>query len=372
MRQILKHKKKIIIAIILICITGTILILKHRSNANKLVANVSRESIMLIKGDIFTVQTGTVSNIITFTGDLSPLNQTAISSEITAVVSKVLVYAGQFVQKGQVLAVLDNTELTEAVAEQEAQLASAKAKFELDKTKLDREKELLDEGFISKIAYDELKMNYQASLQKIKEQQASLKKSRKQLSNAVIKAPFAGYIYQRNIDNGQLASPNTKLFSLANLNIMQITASIPGDQINNIKPGQMVSFQVEEDNKIYNGKITRVNPVAETGTRSYLIYIEFNNTMYKLKAGQFVKGQVILQQLQNINYVSSQGIKHEANKSFVLLLMANGIVTMKPISVLIENTVAGVSGISGLKNNDVVINNNVNTLKAGDKASIIN
>lgn len=370
MKIILRYKKSIVSVILIITIITVAILVKHKKE-NSVVINSSKDNIMLSKGDIFTVKTGSVANVIAFTGDLSPLNQTAISSEISAIVSKVMVYAGQFVQKGQVLAVLDNTELKEAVSEQEAQLDSAKARFQLDKTKLDREKELLDEGFISKFAYDELKTNYQASLQKIKEQQAALQRAHKQLSNTVIKAPFAGYIYQRNTDNGQLATPNTKLFSLANLDIMQITASIPGDEINNIKPGQIVSFQVEADKNTYTGKITRVNPVAEVGTRSYLIYIEFDNKTYKLKAGQFVKGQVILNQLRNINYVSSQGIKHEDNKTFVLLLRANGTVEKKYISVLIENKVLGISGISGLQNNDLVINNNVNTLKVGDKASII-
>jgi len=365
LKKIFKSKKVIVGTFLILVI---LFIVIHKSSK---VAKAKEEvsTILLSKSDVFIVNVGSVASVVPFTGDLSPLNQTAISSEVTAVASKVLVKAGEYVKKEQVLAILDDTELKEAMIEQEAQLATAKSQFQLDKTKLDREKELYEQGFISKFAYDELKTNYQASLQKINQQQASLKRSKKQLSNTIIKAPFSGYVYQKFIDAGQLTNQNSKLFSLADLSVMEITASIPGDRINEINPGKDASFQVETQKQIYVGQIDRVNPVAQSGTRSYFIYIKFNNLVYQLKAGQFVKGQIVVKQLNNINYIPKRGIRYANNKPYVLIL-SNGKIVEKPIIIMIENKILGVSGVSGLKVGDLVVSGNINTLNVGDKAAI--
>jgi len=208
-------KKNIIIAIVLLLILILAFMVVKGKSAT--VTKKTDNAVLLSSVDVITVRQGNVDEVIDFTGDLSPLLQAVISSEVDAVAEKVLVSEGQYVAKNQTLAILDNVELNQAVSSQKAILASAQAKFELDKNKLERQKSLLDQGFISKIAYDELKANYQSSLEAINQQKALLQKLQEQLSHAVIKAPFAGYVYQKNIDNGQLASKNSKLFSIANL-----------------------------------------------------------------------------------------------------------------------------------------------------------
>ncbi|MBX9734274.1 MAG: efflux RND transporter periplasmic adaptor subunit, partial [Chitinophagaceae bacterium] len=304
-------------------------------------------------------------------GDLSALNQAVISSEVDAIVKKVLVQEGQFVTQGQTLAILDDTDLVQAVSQQQALLSTAKARFELDKNKLEKQKALFDEGFISKIAYDELQTNYQLSREGINQQQALLAQAKKHLSDTIIKAPFTGYLFQKSIDNGQLATKNGKLFSIANLDNLQIKAAIPSDSINKIKVGQHVSFNVETKNETYSGEVIRINPVAELGTRSYYIYIDFNNKIARLKSGQFVKGQIILSSLPNTTYVSKDAIRSSDSGSYVLVL-ANGVVVKKSVNILLTNKLTNMSAISGVKAGDTLLLKNVLSIKPGDHAKIVN
>lgn len=212
-------------------------------------------TVLLNSADITTVKLTDVNSVIAFTGELSPLNQSVISSEVDAVVKKVLVQEGQLVTKGQILAILDDTDYKQAVSQQQAILSSAKVKFLLDKNKLEKQQALYEQGFISKIAYDELQTNYQASQQVINQQQAALERAKKQLTDTTIKAPFTGYIYQKNIDNGQLATKNGKLFSLASLDYLEVKAPIPSDYINHVSVGQVISFSVETRPDVFSGKI---------------------------------------------------------------------------------------------------------------------
>ncbi len=358
---------KLVITLGIVIVVGWFILHKKKEPT----AKVPKDNyILLNKADIVNAKLGTVDDVVAFTGDLAPLNQAVISAEVDAEVKKVLVNEGQLVKKNQVLAVLDDADLVQALGEQKAQLVSVQAKFNLDKQKLDRQKELYEQGFISKMGYDELIANYKVSQEAILQQQASLQRAQKQLSNTIIKAPFSGYIYQKNIDVGQLASKNGKLFSLANLDIMQIKAPIPSDQINEIKINQVVTFKVETSDQPYEGKITHINPVAEAGTRSYMVYIDFDNTKYRLKAGQFVKGQVLLKSMHNVISIPTDSLRSSESSNFVLTLNNNTIVK-KSVKLLIQNQLSDLSGVSGLDNDDKVLAGSVLTVKPGDKAKVL-
>ncbi|MFN7094109.1 MAG: efflux RND transporter periplasmic adaptor subunit [Burkholderiales bacterium] len=361
-------KKLLIIGIVILVFSGVWSLLARKGSS--VAAPKVATSILLNQSDLVKVERGVVENSIGFTGDLAPLNQAVISSEIDAQVLKVMVNEGQLVTKDQVLAILDDTELKQAVSQQRAILASNKAKFRLDKNKLERQKDLLAQGFISKFAYEELQTNYQASLEAIKQQQAALKQAQKQLSTTVIKAPFTGYIYHKYIDTGQLASKNGKLFSLASLDHMQIKAAIPSDQINDVQPNQLVTFKVETSKQIYQGKVSRINPVAETGTRSYMIYVDFDNRRYQLKAGQFVKGQIILTQLANVTYLPREAIRQGSAGSYVLVMAKNKVLA-KPVTILLTSMTAGFSAVSGVESGEVVLAGNVSMVKVGDAIKIV-
>lgn len=363
------RKKKFIVTLVILIIIGIVISITQHGNTS---ADVKPSKYSLLNNsDVYKVKYGNFNNVIPFTGDLSPLNQTIIASEVNAEVLQVHVSEGEFVHKNQILATLDDSDLQESVRAQNAVVAAKEATFKLDQKKLLQQTELFKQGFISKIAYDELNTNYQASREAINQEKAVLKQTNKQLSYAVVRAPFSGYIYKKYTDNGQLASKNGKLFALASLNEMQIKTAIPSEQINKIKINQNVSFSVETSTNTYMGKVTLINPVAEVGTRSFFVYINFNNDNYKLKAGQFVKGQISITSLPNVNYVSNDVIRGASDSQYVLVLEKNKVVS-KPIHVLLTNNTNNVSAISGLNINDIAISASIVNLKSGDLANIIN
>ena len=334
-------------------------------------AKVTKSEVSLLnQADITTVKQESISAIVNFTGDLSPKAQTIISSEVDAKILKVMVEEGQLVKAGQALAELDTLDLAQAVSQQDAQVAAAKAKLELDKQKMDKQEQLLKQGFISQIAFDELINNYQASLQNYKAQLAMLTRSKKQLANTHITAPFAGVIYQKSIEPRQLALKNTKLFALANLDTMEIKAAIPSDQINAVSLGQSVVFKVETDAREYLGTVARINQVAVAGTRSYTVYIEFNNKNSVLKAGQFIKGQIVLKNLPAQSIVSCDALRSVANDKYVLVLK-DGVVVQKPVKLILENQQNLKCAVSGLVTGEKVLAGNVLTVKAGDKVRVV-
>lgn len=366
----MKKKRLIIGGVIVIAIVVFVfrVMLNHKENTQ---IQSKSHVILLNPSDIITVKLGEVDQVVPFTGDLSPLNQTIISSEVDAQVSKVLVKEGQFVKKDQLLAILDSTDLKDNLTQKEASLKTAISNLNLNKQKFEKQKDLFDQGFISKFSYDELRTNYQNSEQDVKQEQALVNRARKQLSFTQIKAPFDGYIYQKTIDNGQIAVKNNKLFALASLDLMQIVAAIPSYQIKDVKVGQVATFKVEANSHEYSGKVTRINPVAEEGTRAYLAYIMFDNTKAQLNAGLFAKGQIVISSQNNIPYISTEAITNNKDGSTTVLLVKNNQVELHKVKVLIDNQLSQISGVEGLNANDQIIAGNVITVKPGDKVEIL-
>ena len=363
-------KKIIVILLVIILLVITFVVRKYKSSTVH-DAN-SADTVLLNPSDVVKVQYGSVDNVIAFTGDLSPLKQTIISAEVDAQVKTVLVNEGQKVTRGQLLAVLDDTELKQSWTKQQALLDSAKAQLDLDKLKMDKNKELFDKGFISKIAYDELVNSYTSSREAVNQQEALLKTASKQLSNTMIRAPFAGVIYKKSVEPGQLASTNSQLFSLADLSILEIKAYITGDKINMVKLGQVVDFSVETDSHVYQGKITRINPVAQDGTRSYLIYIDFDNKESNLKAGQFVKGQIVLQSLNHSLFLPSDVIRDDGKNGLYVLVINVDTVVNKPVQVILKNQLLNISAVNGVESGVIVLGGNVLSIKVGDRVKIVN
>lgn len=360
------NRKKIIIALIIFIIA---IIAAFTKQESKSIQNKTSE-VLLNKSDIGLARQESINEVINFTGDLSAKEQTVISAEVDARITKIWVDEGQLVKAGQALADLDTLDLAQAVSQQQAQLSAAKARLDLDKQKMDKQSELLKQGFVSQIAYDELVSNYQSSLENYKAQEAMLKRSQKQLSNTHIVAPFDGIIYQRSVEQGQLALKNTKLFSIANLSKLEIKAAIPSDQINKISLGQQVSFHVETDNHNHTGQIMRINQVSEPGTRSYMVYIDFNNQDHNLKAGQFVKGEIVLRTLSNQIVINCDSLRKDESGSYVLLLNNNDVIKQSTNN-LLANRETGMCAVSNLKVGDTVLAGNVLTVKNGDKAKLV-
>lgn len=365
--RVLVRKKKIVgglIFILIMLLVATTRFNKHTTN------KFANNEVLLNKDDIDRVKLANIDDAVYFTGDLVPREQTIISSEVDAKVIKVLVDEGQVVKAGQELARLDTLDLAQAVSQQQALLAAAKAQYELDQQKLEKNKELYKQGFISRIAYDELVKNYQSSLENYKAQKSLLNRSKKQLADTSIAAPFSGIIYQKSVEEGQLALKNTKLFALANLEDMEIRAAIPSDIINRVVLGQKVNFKVETDNQIYQGAISRINQVAQSGTRSYMVYVDFVNQKYALKAGQFIKGQIILRSLVNQLIIPCDSIRTNNSQRYVLALDKDNVVK-KPINLVLQNQQLNKCAVTGLTANEAVLAGNVLTVKVGDKAKIV-
>ncbi|AET66493.1 RND family efflux transporter, MFP subunit [Desulfosporosinus orientis DSM 765] len=269
-----------------------------------------------------------------------------ITTKLAGKVADISVDVGSTVQKGDLLITLDTKEVEAQVAQAEAGVQTAQANLAkveagarpeqiaqaqstLDsaqisytnaKNNFDRNQQLLAAGAIAQAqfetaqtqlaaaeaqynaAQDQLKILTQGETQEslnvlraqVAQSQAALDLAKTQLANGTITAPVSGIVSAKNINIGELASPGTALLTVVNLDTLYVKASLPEDLIKDVKVGQEVVVKVAElADQEFKGKVSVVDPVIDSRSKSVLAKIEIDNSKAILKPGMLAEIGII-------------------------------------------------------------------------------
>lgn len=211
----------------------------------------------------------TVTGIINATGTLAARHEIPVGvvGEGGRVVA-VPVEVGSWVNKGQVLAVIDRSVQSQQTASAAAQIDVAKANAELAQANLDRGLKLVDRGFISKAQIDQLTATRDAAVAQVKVAQASYRERLARNAQLNIVAPVAGLILQRDVEVGQVLSPGSQApFTMAEGGQMELLAKLGEDDLASISVGGMAKVSPVGTDKLFIGRIWKKEPTIDPDDR---------------------------------------------------------------------------------------------------------
>jgi membrane fusion protein, multidrug efflux system len=248
----------------------------------------------LARGDVAAVEARALSVSLPLSGSLTPLTQATIKSKVSGQISETTVQEGQAVGAGEVLARIDAADPRARLAQQQAMLEQAQAKLSLANKNQTNNQALLKQKYISQNAFDTTQNTVELAQADVKSAQAQVDLARIALNDMVIRSPIGGIVSKRFVQAGEKLSPDLPVYTIVNLAQMIIEAQVPASDIPRVKIGQEVSFQVDGfDDRHFAGKVARINPAAETGSRAMLVYISVDNSDGTLKSGMFAKGSIV-------------------------------------------------------------------------------
>lgn len=325
----------------------------------------------LLPNDIAVAESASFSQSLALTGTLQPWQQTQLSAEIEAAVEDVYVRPGEAVKKGQVLLRFDLRDVKARLAAQQAQLDANKAQLELARKNLTRNKDLLQQNFISQNTFESTENQLQVNEASYRAQVAQVEIARKALSVGEVRAPFAGMVAERSVNPGQRVGLNAKLLSLVDLSELELEANVPLAQAAAVKEGQVVSFTVEGYGaRRFDGKVVRVNPVAQTGSRMLTLYARIPNPANELKGGMFVQGQLWLAQPQQALVLPLSALRKDDAGDYVLLVK-NGVVERRKVKLgIVDQGTRRVAVTAGLAAGDAVLLAKLRDIKPGMAAKL--
>jgi len=253
-----------------------------------------------------TVARGDLTQAVTATGQLGPVVNVQVGSQISGIVKRLFFDWNSTVKSNQVIAEIDPATYQLGVLKGEAQLANSKANLALADVQARRADELFKANLISASDHDTAKAQLQQAQAQVQSDDANLKNAQVQLAYCTIYAPVDGVVISRNVDVGQTvaASFNTPTLAvIANdLAKMQIDALVSEADIGGVAVGQDVNFGVDAyPYRTFRGKVSQIRYGAITNQNviNYDCVIGVDNSDLKLLPGMTANVSIITAERKN-------------------------------------------------------------------------
>ena len=252
---------------------------------------------------------------VELTGELRPLAQVNVGPKISGRLKTVLVDNGDYVQKGQLLATIDDEELEQQVNRARAAIRVAEAGVKQDKATLEnlknqlrRNESLYADQLVSLQYVEDLRSQVLAGQAKIElgeaqvnQARAALKELEIQLEQTRLYAPMSGYVANRMLYPGALVTPSSSILSVLDLSQVKTIVAAPEQHLAKLKVGLPARVGVDAyPNESFSGTITRISPQLDPDTRTAEVEILIANRQMLLKAGMFVRAAVILRNIESV------------------------------------------------------------------------
>jgi HlyD family secretion protein len=238
------------------------------------------------------VTRGDVIQIVTASGQLNPVVNVQVGSQISGIIQKLYVDFNSLVKSNQVVAQLDPATFQATVHQAEGDLANTKAALELAQVYAKRSEDLLKNNLIPQSDHDKSLADLHQAEAQVQIKTASLERAKVDLARCTIYAPVDGIVISRNVDVGQTvaASMNAPtLFVIANdLSKMQINSNVSEADVGAVEQGQNVNFTVDAfPNRTFTGKVVQIRnaPIVVQNVVTYDTVVEVSNPDLKLKPG---------------------------------------------------------------------------------------
>ena len=274
------------------------------------------------QGRVITVGTtlpirGDLDVRLSYTADIQPNQQVNLFSRVDGYIAKIHVDKGDFVKANQLLVEIDHTDYVHAVNRAKANLAAAQAEVMRQDANirnatltLDRMRALIKDQFVSQQDLDTAQVNYDIAVAQleslraqVKQMEVALQQAETNLAYSYIRAPFGGYIAERNLDpgasvTGATASTSTMsrgILTLHEVQVVRTLIEVVEKDIPLVAIGQVAEVRAEAyPDRVFIGKVTRVVQALNRATRTMTVEVDLPNTDHALKGGMFARVEVVV------------------------------------------------------------------------------
>jgi RND family efflux transporter MFP subunit len=220
-----------------------------------------------------------------------------VKARVAGELQELNVREGDRVQAGQVIARIDPSEYQARVRQAQQQADAAKAQVDIAQRQFDNNQALVNQGFISQTAL----LTSQASLNGAKATHAAalaaLDLADKSLVDATLRSPLTGVVAQRLAQPGERVAIEARLVEVINLSQLELEAALTAEDASRVRVGMTAQLKVEGVAEPVTAKVLRINPSAQMGSRSIVVYLSVKGRE-GLRQGQFAQGSLGTESLQ--------------------------------------------------------------------------
>lgn len=304
---------------------------------------------------VTAVKAGRVYDSVEALGTAHATESVDITANVTDLLREIRFSDGQTVKKGDVIAVLEQRELS-------AQLAAARARMEQEKRELARLEGLVRDKAVSRQNYDQRMTSLEITQREVEEIEA-------RIAYRTIVAPFDGTLGVRRISAGALVQPGDVITTLDDISSIKLDFNVPSTFLQTLAPGVPVEAEVDAlSGRIFRGKIESVSPRIDPVTRSVLVRAVLPNEDGRLRPGLLMRVRLIKREREGL-IIPEESILQRQQSHFVLVVTPDDTVEERMIT--IGARLPGRAEVMrGLEAGERIIVRGVNRVRSGEKVTV--
>ncbi|RYZ11681.1 MAG: efflux RND transporter periplasmic adaptor subunit [Comamonadaceae bacterium] len=290
--------------------------LKARSAAAPATGTTPAETVVsLAATDLAQARSVELVQALPVSGTLRAVDSAVVKARVAGELSGLTVREGDSVTRGQVVARVDASEYQSRLRQAQEQSDATRAQAEVAQRSFDNNKALVAQGFISRTALDTSQSNLNAALATHRAALAAVDVTRKSLDDTVLRSPIAGQVAQRLVQPGERVGVDTRVIEVVDLSRIEVEATLAAADSIAVRAGQRASFDIEGGGgtpaaavgapvdgatptasvaaaeRRVGATVARVNPSAQAGSRSVLVYLRLDRSE-GFRQGLFAQGSI--------------------------------------------------------------------------------
>ncbi|MCL2283407.1 MAG: efflux RND transporter periplasmic adaptor subunit [Fibromonadales bacterium] len=272
--------------------------------------------------EIINPSLGDITQTITATGRVQPIDQVDIGTEVSGTVSKIYTDFNQNVKKGQVLLEIDPLKAKAKLEQTRASYRSAENETQYQKRNYNRIYELYQKGSVAATDLETAEYRYKNAQSSLVSAKSNLEQAALDLANCTIKSPIDGIVLNRAVEAGQTVAASLSaptLFTLArDLTQMEVKADVDEADIGQVKTGQRVEFTVDAfPNDKFTGQIqeVRLSPNISSNVVTYTVIIRASNPDQKLLPGMTANCDIIVEEALQVLTIPMRALQFKPDEN---------------------------------------------------------
>jgi len=332
-------------------------------------------AVVLAPQDLVTAELAEIGSSLIISGPLEPKNRVTLRAQVSGTVQSLRVDRGTAVRRGQVLATLRAEGVQSQAAGARAGVAAAEANLAVARQRLEAARKLREAGAMSEIDFRSAQASFESAEAQVAAARAQSASAGEAAGFTTITSPIDGVVSDRKVEQGEAVNPGGELLTIVDSRTLELRAQIGVGDAGRVRVGQAVQFSIDAfPNETFNGRVARIDPTADPGTRQVTIYVELANPRGRIIGGQFARGTIATQKSQAVvvPITAVMGTTQNGTAGSVLVV-AGGKIARRAVTLGARDEATGhVAILSGLAAGERVVATPSAELTEGTQVTISN
>ena len=359
-----KNVKWIIVGVVLLLFIGGMIIYPYVKNSLQSNENSPRpggpqgagQQRQVLNINALVMQTQVLADQLRSFADIIPDEEVDLSFETSGKITDIYFQEGTHVEKGELLAKINDRPL-------QAQLLKLEAQIPLAQERVFRQRTLLERDAVSLEAFETVSTEYDKLM-------ADIELVKANIAQTELRAPFDGIVGLRYVSEGAFTTPSSTITKLTKISPIKIEFPVPERYSEDIVPGTDILFRMEGSLQDYHAKVYAVESKVDLNTRSLRARATYPNTNEAIKPGRYASIEITKKEIKDALAVPNEALIQEMGRN-ILFLYKSG--RSEPIEVITGlRSASQIQIIQGLHVGDTVIISGIMQLRTGLSVTIDN